>query len=236
MTNLIFYISPHFLVKYYLLKDLKTVAKKYSIKGDVIDIGCGSMPYKELFSDVSKYTGIDFKFYSKNSTFLKNKPDIYFPESYTKTLDLPLKSNSFDATLSFQVLEHHKNPEKLIQECIRVTRKGGLIILSFPFIWGLHEEPTDYYRFTEYAISELAKKYGARVLEVKRQGSVFSTITSLRNDYLINFSKKSILALLISVIIYPFFLISSYACLILDKIFNSRQIFLNYVVVIRVNI
>lgn len=235
MTNLIFYISPHFLVKYYLLKDLQKIAKKYSIKGSVIDIGCGSMPYKKIFSNANKYTGIDFRSYSKNSTFLKYKPDIYFPSFYAKTLNLPFKSNSFDAALSFQVLEHHKNPEKLIHECIRITRKNGLIILSFPFIWGLHEEPNDYYRLTEYMLAEFAKKHGVKILEIMRQGSVLSTINSLQNDYLLNFANKNSFNFLISIVIYPLFLLSSYSCLFLDKIFKSNQIFLNYIVVLKIN-
>lgn len=235
MTNPIFYISPHFLVKYYLLKDLRNVIKKYPIKGNILDIGCGSMPYKKLFSDAKKYIGIDFKSYSKNSTFSKNEPDVYFPSSYARTYELPFSSSSFDAALSFQVLEHHKNPEKLIQQCIRVTKTGGLVILSFPFIWGLHEEPSDYFRFTEYEIQELARKYKFKILDIKRQGSIFSTIASLLNDYLSNFSNKNALTFIISASIYPLFLLSSYTCLLLDKIFKSRQIFLNYIIVLRVN-
>jgi SAM-dependent methyltransferase len=235
MINPIYYISPHFLVKHYLFKDLRAISKKYPIEGKIIDIGCGSMPYKKIFSNNCRYLGIDFKSYSKNSSFQKNKPDYYFTNSYLKTNNLPFKPSSFDATLSFQVLEHHKSPEKLFKEFIRITKNGGLVIISFPLIWPLHEEPRDYYRFTEYVIIEFAKKYHARILEVKRQGSIFSTVNSLLNDHLTNFASQNILNFIISVIIYPFFLLFSYSCLLFDKIFKSQQIFLNYVVVLRVN-
>lgn len=235
MTNILFFISPHFLVKHYLLEDIREIVKKYPIRGDVIDVGCGSMPYKKLFKNAEKYVGIDFKSYSPNNSFSKHEPDVYFPKNYAKTLDLPLDSNSYDCTVSFQVLEHHKDPRKLIKECVRVTKKGGIVLLSFPFIWPLHEKPNDYYRLSEYWIADLAEKDSFTVLDIRKQGSIFSVIASLINDYLAIFSDKNTLNLLISILIYLPFLLLSYISLLLDKIFKSQEIFLNYVVVLKVN-
>lgn len=36
-------------------------------------------------------------------------------------------------------------------ECHRVLKKGGPAIYQVPFIWHLHDEPRDFYCFSQYA-------------------------------------------------------------------------------------
>ncbi|MCD4759326.1 methyltransferase domain-containing protein [archaeon] len=45
-------------------------------------------------------------------------------------LKLPFQDNIFDACVSIRVLWHFKNPEKLLEEMIRVTKKDGIIIFD----------------------------------------------------------------------------------------------------------
>ncbi len=45
---------------------------------------------------------------------------------------IPFSSNMFDYVVSFQVLEHVKNPEKVIEESLRVLKKGGILYFTFP--------------------------------------------------------------------------------------------------------
>ncbi len=45
---------------------------------------------------------------------------------------LPLKENSFDAVLSFDVFEHIQDDKKAISECRRVLKKGGKLIFTVP--------------------------------------------------------------------------------------------------------
>ena len=54
---------------------------------------------------------------------------------------LPYKSKRFDLVVSFQVLEHTKDPEKVIREAIRVLKKGGMLYFNVPnhlFFWEGH--------------------------------------------------------------------------------------------------
>ncbi len=227
------FFSPHFIIKYYLYSDIKTVIDKYDFEGTLLDVGCGDKPYKHLFGKITSYQGIDFKNYSKNKTFNQNKPDIYFDTNYNKTLKLPFGDNSFDNVVSFQVLEHHRNPQKMMQEIVRVCRKNGFILITMPFIWGLHEEPNDYFRFTKNGFLELIKNNKCKIVEVRKQGAIFSTVSVLLNDYLANFAKSSKPAYLTSIIIYLPFLLFSYLCFILDKVFRSESIFLNYLFLIK---
>lgn len=233
MLKFRFFFSPHFLIKYYLYRDIKVVVDKYPFAGTLLDVGCGDKPYKDLFRKITSYLGIDFKKYSKNKTFTKEKPDLYFSTSYYKTLRLPFGNSSFDNVVSFQVLEHHRNPQEMMREILRVCKKNGFILITMPLIWGLHEQPHDYFRFTENGFLELIKNNKYKILETRKQGSVFSTVSVLLNDYLTNFAMRNKQAYFISIIIYLPFLLFSYLCLILDKIFRSENIFLNYLVIIK---
>jgi SAM-dependent methyltransferase len=47
-------------------------------------------------------------------------------------LALPFDDASFDAVVSFQVIEHVSAPREFLAECARVLRPGGRLILSTP--------------------------------------------------------------------------------------------------------
>lgn len=47
---------------------------------------------------------------------------------------LTFQDNSFDAILSFEVLEHISNFKLALTECFRVLKKGGRLLVSVPFI------------------------------------------------------------------------------------------------------
>ncbi len=230
-----FYISPYFLSKFYILKAIKNVLEKYNFSGSLLDVGCGEKPYKNLFRGVKDYVGIDFKNYSTNKDFQGEKPDFYFGNNYSKKLNLPFENNFFDSVVSFQVLEHHKNPHKMIDEMFRVTKPNGYILLTAPFLGGIHEEPNDYQRFTEYGLVELFEPHKCKILEIKEQGALFSTISMLLNESLNSFAAKNKLFYFSSVLIYLPFILFSYLSLLLDRIFKSDKIFFNYLILVKKN-
>ena len=227
-----FYISPYFVFKRQLLMDLEKVAGKYRFTGSLLDIGCGEKPYKKLFPLV-KYIGIDFNKYSKNKDISQGRPDYYFDKSYLENGKLPFKSSSFNVVTLFQVLEHVKFPSKTLAETSRVLKSGGYVILTFPFLWPMHEAPHDYFRYTEYGIRELVSNLELKQIEIIRQGSVFSAISIIMNEYLSNFASKNKLNYIISIISYPLFLIFQYVSIILDKVFKSDTIFTNYLIILQ---
>ena len=59
-----------------------------------------------------------------------------------------INDQSLDCVVVLEVLEHVKNPQKALSEIFRVLKPGGKIILSTPFIFHIHAEPHDYWRFT----------------------------------------------------------------------------------------
>lgn len=227
------FISPLFLARYYNLNCVKDTVDKYKFRGTVLDFGCGDKPYKYLFKYGTDYKGIDFKLHSTNNCFpYSEPPDYFFPKNYAKTFRLPFKSNLFNHVVAFQVLEHHQDPEKMFSEIFRVVKKAGYVLITVPFIGGIHGEPDDYQRYTKYGLMVRVKKYGEVVI-IKEQGSVFSVISTLFGEILIKFTAKNKLHYIIGMLVFPPFLLYSYLVLVLDKIFKSDIIFINYLILIK---
>lgn len=227
------FFHPHFIIKYYLLRDLTSLSQTKRFSGKALDIGCGEKPYQTLFPHLTSYLGIDFKQYSKNTILHSAPPDFFFSESYKENFVLPFHNGTFDHIFSFQVAEHHPSPEKHIDEMVRITKKNGTILLSVPFIWALHEEPHDYFRYTEHALRTLFTDRKCRVLSIKKQGSFPSTITMLGMDYNLELIRKRNVYSVIGLVLAPLLLLISYLCLALDGIFPSQTVFLNYVILVK---
>lgn len=135
------------------------------LSGLVLDNGCGNAPYYET---IKKYT--------KNIILLDHiitYPNISVCSDVRR---LPFLDNSFDCVLSFQVFEHVANPFEAIQEIGRTLKPGGLLLLSVPHLSRLHEVPHDYFRYTEYGLSEIARSANLEVLELKPTGGLVSFI------------------------------------------------------------
>lgn len=224
-------LNPFFSVKFLLCKDIEQVVKKNFIQGNLLDIGCGNKPYKKLFKDCD-YQGIDFEGYSENNISEKERPDFFFDKEYLKSFKLPFGDETYGHTVSFQVIEHHQQPSILIEEMKRITKRKGLIIISAPFFWPIHEKPNDYFRFSYFGLYELAKRNDLEVLEVKQQGGFFVMLSSMINSFVFE-NKSRLFQLVLLVIFYLPFQLFQYISILLDFIFKTKRFTLNYVAVFK---
>jgi SAM-dependent methyltransferase len=151
-------------------------------KGQLLDVGCGQKPYEGIFHPhVDNYVGVEFAetFTRTNSSTKTGRPDFVYDG---KTL--PFESKTFDTILSIQVLEHTPTPGPLIIEMSRVMKDDGLMILTAPFSFRLHEEPDDYYRYSPHALRRLCRDAGLEVTHIEPRGGLFSVIGHKLNSYL----------------------------------------------------
>jgi len=231
LSRLRWLLSPYIGHKGAILFEIKKQIRDYKFLGDTLDVGCGQKPYKRCFVYSKKYLGIDFKSFSKQNNQYCEKPDYYFSDRYLSNNILPFKNKQFDNVVSFQVLEHCKYPEKIISEISRITKKGGLIFITAPFIWGIHEEPNDYYRFTKYGLTTLLESNGYKILTIKQHLGFFTTISTLIN--LKTFENKKRLIFVMTLFAYPFLYLLQIISIFLDIVLPDSRIFLNYSVVAR---
>lgn len=78
-----------------------------------------------------------------------------------------LADDSFDVVFSMDVLEHVRRPWEAAEECIRITKKGGLIIHRTLFAYRYHPEPVDYWRFSSQGLEYLFTNSGRAITSVK---------------------------------------------------------------------
>lgn len=108
-------------------------AGKYVKGKDVLDIACGTGYGSKFLKDAgaAKVIGVDISIDAIDFAIAKykmsglefkfgNMLNINFPESY------------FDVIVSFETIEHIKNPERAIAELHRVLKPKGILIVSTP--------------------------------------------------------------------------------------------------------
>jgi SAM-dependent methyltransferase len=163
--------DPHYIHYYFLIRDIKDAINNYA-KGALLDLGCGNKPYESLYipKTVSQ-TGCDV------IQSDKNRVDVICPVT-----DLKFQDEQFDTILCTQVLEHVFEHDKMMSEMYRVLKPGGQVILTVPFVWELHEEPYDFFRYTKHALKELFEHSGFEIDYIKPNGGKWAAIYQLRNN------------------------------------------------------
>src|SRR3954447_23821015 len=86
--------------------------------GRVLDYGCADVPYRYFFPADADFVAADIAG-NPHATLLLNDDGT-----------IPVPDDSFDVVMSTQVLEHVADPETYLDECFRVVRPGGRLLLS----------------------------------------------------------------------------------------------------------
>jgi SAM-dependent methyltransferase len=151
-------------------RQFKRLASTF-LRGRLIDIGCGEKPYAVMLKPyVTEHIGID------HEDTIHDKSHI---DRFGTAYDIPAKDGEFDSAICIAVLEHLEEPEKALRECHRVLKQGGFAIFTVPFIWHIHEEPRDFYRYTKYGLRYLFEKTGFEILELKALSGFWVTFGQL---------------------------------------------------------
>lgn len=65
----------------------------------------------------------------------------------------------FDVVVMAEILEHIHSPHVALENVYRILKDGGRLILTTPFIFPIHDEPYDYYRYTRYGLAHLLQRF-----------------------------------------------------------------------------
>ena len=155
-------LEPDWLLQRHLHRDVRSALDAHA-RGRLLDLGCGERPYAADVPPDVRAVGVDAPGAGTR------------PEVWGLGAALPFAEGAFDTVLCTQVLEHVPRPEALLAEAARVLRPGGVLILSAPQAWFLHEEPHDYHRFTRFGLVALCRGAGLEPVEVRAQGGFFAT-------------------------------------------------------------
>ena len=147
-----------------------TAAPRYA-RGRLLDVGCGRQPYAALFAPyVDEHVGVDHA---------DSPHELTAVDVVATAYEIPLDDASFETVLMTEVLEHLERPQEALAEIVRLLRPGGSLILTTPFIWPLHEEPRDFYRYTPHGLRHLLTSVGFTDVEVTPLAGQWSTLALL---------------------------------------------------------
>lgn len=133
----------------------------------VLDAGAGESPYARWFAD-HQYESADFaqvdKPYSGGLTYVCD------------LAQLPVEDARFDLVLMTQVLEHLPEPQRVLAEMRRVLKPGAEVWFSTPLFYEEHEQPYDFYRYTQFAHQRQCAAVGLEVVSIDWLEGYFGTL------------------------------------------------------------
>ena len=145
----------------------------------VLDVGCGAMPYAQIFAERFEcYVGME-----------RDRLRYENIDVCGDAMELPFGAEAFDTVLCNQVLEHVPEPQLVMDEMARVLKSGGSLILTAPHIWGEHEIPHDYFRYTRYGLKYLAEKSDFAIYDVRALAGFWVTFGVRFCYYLARFDR-----------------------------------------------
>jgi SAM-dependent methyltransferase len=108
-------------------------AGPYTEGREVLDYGCGSgYGSAEIAADAAQVTGVDVSHEAiEHARTHFSAPRLEFAPIEAER-PLPFPDHSFDTVLSFQVIEHVRDPARYLSEVRRVLRPGGHLVLTTP--------------------------------------------------------------------------------------------------------
>lgn len=159
------------------------VAKAYErhlpvhARGRLVDLGCGAAPLYAAYRPlVSEITCIDWAGSTGGVQHLDIEHDLNQP--------LPLEDARYDTVILSDVLEHIRKPEVLLAEIARVLAPGGKLLLNVPFFYWLHEQPHDYFRYTEHALRSFVAQSGLELVLLEGLGGAPEVLADVVGKHL----------------------------------------------------
>ena len=145
-------------------------------KGTLVDLGCGSMPYRSYIkkhANIEKYIGVDWA----NSPYHNTIP----PDVYWDGINIPLGENMADTCIATEVFEHLPNATEVAKEINRILKPNGVLFITVPFFWPFHEVPFDEYRYTPFSLRRILKEAGFQNEKIKigATGGWFATLAQV---------------------------------------------------------
>ncbi len=124
------YNSRNPIVRYFHNEKIRQIIRLIgnTSKKKVLDVGCGDGFLLEKLG--GKLFGVDVSSFRVKNAIKRLGSRAIILKANAKRL--PFKDNFFDVVICSQVLEHIPNPQLVAREILRVTRKGGVIIITVP--------------------------------------------------------------------------------------------------------
>ena len=135
----------------------------------VLDAGAGEGQYAACFAR-QRYTGVDLGIGDGEWNYTKL-------DAVADLEALPFADATFDAAINIVTLEHVREPARVMAEIARVLKPGGRLLLAVPTEWEEHQQPHDYFRYTQFGVRHLCERAGLEVVQLQPVGGFFRLLS-----------------------------------------------------------
>ena len=138
------------------------------VSGRLLNAGCGDQTYEQMYLP---YIQSQIRYDWPKTIHDRRMIDVYGDVSR-----LPFHNESFDTVWCTEVLEHVPDPAAVLAEFERVTKPGGCLVLSTPFLYQIHESPFDFYRYTFFGLKHLLTDRGFIIDHCFARGGILGVV------------------------------------------------------------
>jgi SAM-dependent methyltransferase len=169
-------VNPFYFIRKAIFRSVRNNA--LFLGGRLLDFGCGSKPYRHLFT-VTEYVGLDVA--QSGHIHSDGDVDVFYDGGV-----IPFVDQAFDSCFSSEVFEHIFDLDYSLSEICRVLKPGGRALFVVPFVWDEHEIPYDFARYSSFGLRFLMEKHGFKLVRMEKTAHFFTVIAQLWNLYLYN--------------------------------------------------
>ena len=155
-----------------LYRYLNLIAPNYT-NLDILEIGSGDITLNQSAEH----------FFPNTNSFIQTDINKTYGHKYLDITSKIKTEEKFDLVLCCNVLEHIFETKLAIKNLNYLLNDKGHLLVSVPFIYPLHMQPEDFWRFTEHSLKKLFSDF--TILTIKRTG-----IRQFPSQYILLLQKK----------------------------------------------
>jgi SAM-dependent methyltransferase len=141
-------------------------ARRYA-RGTLIDVGCGDKAFAHAIEGrIQRYVGVD----------LPSSSYPIHPDLYARAERLPFRDAAADTVLGLSIMTYLADPLAMLREARRVLKDDGHLVLEFPQMAALNDEPLDFFRFTRHGAESLLARAGFETVEAIAIGGLWTAV------------------------------------------------------------
>jgi len=164
-------------------KCLDRELNKLHLKGKTLDIGSKRAQYSHI---CDKLIALDYYHFEEI-------------DIVADAHNLPFSDEIFDNVIVTNLLEHVQEPQKVVDETHRILKPNGLVVVYTPFMYPIHGDPHDYYRFTDEGLKYLLQNF--EIETVQKIGGFFCVFGTYL-DFILNNLKLKFLLHVLNIFIF----------------------------------
>jgi len=151
---------------------VKICAETLPISEPIYEFGSLQVPGQEGFADLrpffsgKKYVGAD----------MRKGPGV---DVILNLHNLDIPSESIGTVLILDTLEHVEFVRKAIEECYRILKPNGILVISSVMNFPIHDHPSDYWRFTPEAFKSLLKPFNSLFVDFAGESNFPHTVIGI---------------------------------------------------------